>query len=408
MKQRASGLKVFAFLCSLSLLASACIPDRAPEQSVSQATSSPSPDGPILIGGALCATGLLGFADGRALLGAQLAVDELNNKGGVLGRKVEFTNLDCQSDDKKAAEVTIELIHRGAKAIITPGSYYFSAPSAREAQKGGVVGVSTTSSSSLYNSKILGDKQFTISMWNNTMGAAAAEFAYKMQGWRSVYIVTEKSTDYPRSLSRYFNEHFTRLGGEITGEDSFSTGENDFSGQLARLTALPRQPDFLFVSTGPPNIQSLILALRSGGITLPILGGDSYDDPDTFKAIGPEAGNGIYFVTHTFIAPDVTPDMAHFIELYQAKYGKMPDGLAAPGWDVVMLLAQAMEKAGSTDGAAVAKAMETTEFNLLTGKLRWSSAADGHQPDIEAAIVGLENAEPKFIGWVHPSGIPAP
>jgi branched-chain amino acid transport system substrate-binding protein len=73
-----------------------------------------------------------------------------------------------------------------------------------------------------------------------------------------------------------------------------------------------------------------------------------------------------------------------------------------------MILAQAMQKAGSTDGAAMAKAMENTEWNLLTGKLKWSSAADGHTPDIEAPIVQLTEGTPKFIGWFRPAYLPPP
>jgi branched-chain amino acid transport system substrate-binding protein len=73
-----------------------------------------------------------------------------------------------------------------------------------------------------------------------------------------------------------------------------------------------------------------------------------------------------------------------------------------------MVLAQAMEKAGSTDGAAVAKAMESMEFNLLTGKLKWSVADKGHEPNIEAALVQVQGGAPSFIGWGRPKDIPAP
>ncbi|HEX9014024.1 MAG TPA: hypothetical protein VF813_10925, partial [Anaerolineaceae bacterium] len=68
----------------------------------------------------------------------------------------------------------------------------------------------------------------------------------------------------------------------------------------------------------------------------------------------------------------------------------------------------AVQNAGTTDGAPVAKAMESTEFHLLTGKLRWTSAADGHQPDIEGALIQVASGGPRFIGWVQPSAIPAP
>jgi branched-chain amino acid transport system substrate-binding protein len=80
----------------------------------------------------------------------------------------------------------------------------------------------------------------------------------------------------------------------------------------------------------------------------------------------------------------------------------------ATGWDVVHLLARAMELAGSTDGAAVAKAMEDNTFDLLTGKLDYDPAADGHETHKEVAMVQLTSAEPAFLGWLLPESQPAP
>ena len=399
-------IKITSAVLITGLILAACLPLQT------TANNSPAVDksktGPILIGGALCVTGQLGFADGAALQGAQLAVDDLNQKGGVLGRKVELINLDCKSDPVTAANVTNQLIQQGAQAIITPGDYYFGASAAREAQKAGIVGLSTTASSSLYGSTVLGDKQFTLSMWNNTMGAAAAEYAYKTRGWRAVDVITEAKQDYTVSLSRYFTTAFKNLGGEVLNDDTFPTGAPDFSTQLAHIQALPKQPDFFFISTGQPALAKIIQTLRDAGINLPVLGGDSYDDPDLVKALGANYGNEVYYVTHTFLAPGVTPGMAHFLDVYKEKYQQEPNGLVAPGWDAMMVLAQAMEKAGSTDGAAMAKAMETNEFDLLTGKLRWSAADQGHQPDIEAAMVKIDHDAPVFVGWVRPDYTPAP
>jgi branched-chain amino acid transport system substrate-binding protein len=73
-----------------------------------------------------------------------------------------------------------------------------------------------------------------------------------------------------------------------------------------------------------------------------------------------------------------------------------------------MILAQAMEKAKTTEGTEVAKAMEDLQFTLLTGKLDWSTAEKGHEPDIEAALVEIQNGEPSFIGWGKPENLPTP
>ena len=105
----------------------------------------------------------------------------------------------------------------------------------------------------------------------------------------------------------------------------------------------------------------------------------------------------------------VAADLCEGLALDKEKFKAEPDAVwVATGWDAVMILAQAMQKAGSTDGAAMAKAMEGTEFNLLTGKLKWSGTDKGHEPDIEAPLVQLEKSVPRFIGWVRPTDIPAP
>jgi branched-chain amino acid transport system substrate-binding protein len=374
-----------------------------------QTNSQPIEQGPILIGGVLCETGIQAYLDEPGIRGAQLAVEELNKKGGILGRKVELVNIDGQSDPAVVEKAAEELVKRGAVAIIAPADFDFGSPASKVAQRAGLVGISTAASSPLYSSTVLGDKQFTRSMWNTTMGAAGAEYAYKDRGWKSVYVVTDDFLSYTTSLSQYFIEHFKSLGGTVIDEDHYVQGDGDFSAQLERIQALETQPDFLYFSSYMPDLAMMIQTVRDAGIDLPVMGGDAYDDPGFFSALGPKYGNDIFFVTHSWMAPEATQDMGRFLQLYETKYGKAPDtAFVATGWDVVMILAQAMEQAQTTDGAAVAKAMENMEFTLLTGKLDWSTAEKGHEPNIEAALVQVQNGDPSFIGWGKPENLPAP
>jgi branched-chain amino acid transport system substrate-binding protein len=153
----------------------------------------------------------------------------------------------------------------------------------------------------------------------------------------------------------------------------------------------------------------IIRSLREVGYDAPILGGDSYDDPAMIEALGPKLGNDVYFVTHTWMGPEAHPDMPKFIDLYTKMFGKKPDtAFVATGWDVVMMLAQAIEAAGTTEGAALAKALEDREFELLTGKLRYKNAAEGHLPDKAAVLVEVQNGKTAFLGWRRPENPPAP
>lgn len=364
---------------------------------------------PLIIGGALALTGINAPIDEPALRGIQLAVDELNAKGGILGRQVEFVNLDSKSDPVTSANVGVQLVEQGVVAIIPAADFDMGGPACREAQEAGIVCISTTASSPLFGSEALGDKVFTLSMWNTTMGAATAEFAYKEKNWTKAWVVTDTFIDYTKSLSAYFVEQFTSLGGTVIFEDTYTQGAQDFSAQLARIQASEVQPDFIYISSYMPDLGTMIRTIREAGIDLPIVGGDTYDDPGLFEAVGPDYGNEIYFDTHGFLDKESNPRVEGFITAYNKKFGKDPEAVwIMPGYDVIYVLANAMEKAGTTDGAAVAKAMEEMEFDNLTGHLDWSDAAGGHMPTKAAAMVKLENGEPQFLSWIIPDTLPEP
>src|SRR6478672_13397583 len=278
---------------------------------------------PIMIGGALCLTGIQAPLDAPGLKGAELEVKAINEKGGVLGHPLKFVNLDGKSDPVTVGTNAAQLVSQGAKAIVAPCDFDFGGPANREAQKGGIVGVSTCASSPLHGSVTLGDKQFTLSMWNTTMGAAAAEFALG-KGWKNAYVVTDTFIDYTTSLSDFFIKHFKALGGKIIAEDKYTQGAQDFSSQLARLKRAEK-PDFIFISSYMPDLGTIIRTIREAGITAPIVGGDSYDDQGLFDALGQKFGNDVFFVTHSFMAAGSTPEMASFLDLFQKEYGKAPD-----------------------------------------------------------------------------------
>lgn len=392
-----SGLKKMYLVMLLSILVS------------SLAVSSSLAADEIFIGGTLSLTGVQAPLDEPGLKGAQVAVKYLNEHGGILGKKVKFVNIDGKSDPVTVGNAAVELIDKGAGLIVAPCDFDFGGPASREAQRVGIVGISTCASDPLYSSWSLGDKQFTLSMWNTTMGAVGAEYAFNERGWKTAYVVTDQFIAYTKSLSKYFLAHFKAIGGKVLAEETYTQGDQDFSAQLSRLKAIKPQPDVIYISSYMPDLGTIIRSIREVGITSPIMGGDSYDDPGLFEALGEKFGSDIYFATHTWMGPEAHPDMGKFIDAYKAYHGSPPDtSFVATGWDTIMLMAQAAEKAGSIDGAAIAKVLETNEFNLLTGKLSYRSAKEGHAPDKAAVMIGLTKGKPAFIGWRQPKNPPAP
>lgn len=393
---------VLSLVLALSVVLAGC-------SQAADSDSAAADDDVIIIGSALCQTGIQAPLDEPALRGAQLAVDDLNANGGILGKQVKLVAMDGKSDPVTVGNVAKQLIDDGAAAIIAPSDFDFGGPASREAQDAGIVGISPCASSPLYGSAALGDKQFTMSMWNTTMGAVTAEYAYNELGFRSVYVITDDFIDYTKSLSKYFIVRFEELGGEVIFEDTYTQGQADVSAQLARIKALDEAPDFIYISSYMPDLALMIRTLRESGVTQPVVGGDAYDDPGLFEALGAEYGSDVYFDTHGYLSDEANPKYSEWAAAYEEKFGNAPDAVwIMPGYDAVMVLAQAMEEAGTTDGAEVAKAMEEMEFDLFTGKLDWSDAATGHEPNKAAALVKLTEGKPEFLGWKIPEKLPKP
>ena len=394
-----------AALASLALLVSGCGAD--PTEQSDQGNQNADDSDTVTLGASLSLTGIQAPLDEPGLRGAKLAVAQLNDQGGILGKDVKLVNLDGKSDPVTVGNNAVQLISEGAAAVIAPCDFDFGSPASREAQNAGRVGISTCASSPLYNSENLGDKQFTLSMWNTTMGAAAAEWGFEEKGWKSAYVVTDTFIDYTKSLSEYYIDTMEHLGGEIVGEDTYTQGDQDFSAQLQRIRGLAEQPDVIFVSSYMPDLALIIREIRSAGIETPIMGGDSYDDPQLPKVLGDRFGNEIYYATHSYLSPEAGSQVEDFLNLYEQEHGEQPDtALVTTGYDTVMVLAKAMEEAGTTGGAEVAKAMEDMQFELLTGHLDWSAAADGHEPAKEAAMASINGGETMFEGWFLPSWTP--
>lgn len=375
------------------------------------AVSSNAQDEQAYFGGALSTTGIQAPLDTPALEGALLAIEALNERGGLLGKEVKFRNLDGKSEPTTVGDVTAQLIADGANLIIAPCDFDIGSPANRAAQEAGLVGMSTCASSPLHGSATLGDLQFTMAMWNTQMGAAAAEYAFNERGWTKAYVITDTFIDYTTSLSEYFIKHFEQLGGEILNEDEYTQGAGDFSAQLSRMRSIlqNQEADVIFISSYQPDLSMIIRTIRQAGIDLPVLGGDSYDDPGLWDALGTTFGSDVYFATHGYMEEGTAPGMEEFLERYEAAHGERPQtSFVATGWDTVMAIAQAVEIAGTTEGKAVARALEENEFELLTGTMDWSSAETGHEPNKSVAMVQLQNGETSFIGWVRPTNVPKP
>ncbi|NOX35741.1 MAG: ABC transporter substrate-binding protein [Deltaproteobacteria bacterium] len=342
--------------------------------------------------------------DQPSLNGVKLALKEINDAGGVLGKKVEILIRDGKSDPATLATVTEGLMDQGISAVTGLSDTTMVLASAPAAQRAGIAFVSSGATSPSLPNEV-GDSLFIEPFGDNVQAAAAAEYAYNDLGARSVWVLYDKAMDYTYLLQRYFCDRFGGLGGAIISKATYQTGDTDFRAQITSLKAKTSLPDILFISSGPDDIGTIVKQVRDMGIKTPIVGGDGYDTPLLGKVAGPTAATDVYFTTH--VALD-SIGAKPFVQSYKKMFGHGPEnGFAALGYDAFNLIINAVKNAGTTDPKAVKAALAATKgFKGVTGTINFPKGI--RVPQKSVSIIKVEAGKFIFVKEVMPSEIPAP
>ena len=406
---KSNKLSVMGLLLVVVMLVAACAPKptEAPTAEPTEAPAAGKLECPIVVGAAVHMTGGTAIYDMPPIEGARLAIKEINEAGGVLGCEIQMLELDGKSDPAKVGDAAVVAVEQGAQVLIAPCDFDYGSPVSIVAQENGLVGISECASSPLYNSIVLGDKQFTMSPWANVQGAVSGEHACKEMGWKRGAVIVDTFSDYTRTLAEYWSAAYEHAGCEVLKTVNYLKGDMTFAAQTEELLNLDPSPDVVMLSADSPDNGLIVREIRAAGIDAAIVGGDALDTGEFFGAIGAEAGNDIFPTTFFWLGEESGEDMVHFLEAFEQEYGKEADSsLYLMGYNLIYMLKQAIEKAGTVEGAALAQAMENTVFDITGGTIEWSDAASGHVPTAPLAIVEVQKAEPSFWGMFKPSWVP--
>jgi branched-chain amino acid transport system substrate-binding protein len=241
-----------------------------------------------------------------------------------------------------------------------------------------------------------GDYVFRICFIDPFQGTVMAKFAYNTLKARKVAIFMDKGQDYSTGLAQYFRETFTKLGGEIATETSFSSEDIDFKAQLTAIRA--GKPDAVFVPGYYRQVGMIAKQAREVGITVPLLGGDGWDSPELVR-IGGKALEGCYFSNH-YSVEDQSPRIQEFIAKYKAKFGDVPDAMAALGYDAARILVDAIGRAGTTEPKALRDAIaQTTGFEGVTGNITLDAERNAVKP---AVVLQIKDGKVRYVETVAP------
>ena len=298
--------------------------------------------------------------DADTIAGAKLAVEEINAAGGVLGQPIELVEFDNKSDPPLGADGAVEVLGKGAKAILFPSDFDFGAPGAYVAQQSGVIAFSGASDPK-FGVQGVGPLAYSTSNASQAQGALLAEWAFKDKGWRTAYVLLDNTIAYTKSLCASMGTRWKELAGDagLLGEDTFLNGDASIAAQVTRITSLPTKPDVIFFCSYAPGGPSAIRQLRAAGVQSAILTGESLDG-DYWIGTVPDLSN-FYVVNYgSKYGDDPDPAVNEFFARFEAKYGKKADvSYGLRGYSAVQAWAVAANKAGSLEGAKVAAVLDT-------------------------------------------------
>ncbi len=351
-------------IAALALLAGGC-PSKQVDKGAA-GSAGPAPSGAtIKVGEYGSLTGATATFGVSTRDGVELARKELNAAGGVLGKQFEVIVYDDQGKQQEAATAVTKLITQDkVMAVLGEVASSLSLAAGPIAQRHGVPMISPSST----NPKVteVGDMIFRVCFLDPFQGEVMAKFAWNTLKAKKVAVFKDQANAYSVGLAEFFEKTFTKLGGKVVAQQAYSAGDNDFKSQLTNIRGA--SPDAIFVPGYYTEVGLIARQAKAVGLKVPLLGGDGWDS-SKLTEIGGDAIEGSYFSNH-YSVENQEPHVQRFIAAYEAAFKAKPDGLAALGYDAMMILADAIKRAGSDDPRKVRDALAATKgFKGVTGMI---------------------------------------
>lgn len=338
-----------------------------------------------------------GFAQGAAL-----ARTQINDRGGVLGKPIEFIVMDNQGarlvpDAAESVRIAKALIEQeDVVAILGPmfsNNSIQVGPVVQQLQRPLIPGSADDHVTDA------GDFVFLVIPTTSAHGTVMAQFAIDPSELSAATAATLRQTEsaYTESLTQAFEENFQKLGGEVVASEVYQVGDKTFDAQLTRVKAAA--PDVLYIAGVIPNIHFVMAQAREIGIQATFLGPGSWDEVQKlFSTLTDNAPlEGAYFTAD--FSPEVL-SAAHFVQAYTALFMTPPDSAAASGYDAMSLLGMAIESAQTLNPVAIRDALSNiTNYQGAT----FISQYNANRHPVKSVVINtIHNGQVKLYKVVEP------
>lgn len=350
--------------------------------------------------------------------GVEIAMDELTatKQGKIGGLPVRIVVEDDQGRAEEAATVVQKLINADRViAVLGEVASSRSLAAAPLCQEAGVPMITPSST----NPKVtqVGDRIFRMCFLDDFQGMVMARFTAENLKLKKVAILKDVRSDYSVGLAGFFTDAFTKMGGQVLIEQSFSAGDQDFRAQLTAIKA--KNPDAIIMPVYYTEAGLIARQARELGIKAPMIGSDGWESGQLIE-IGGEALNGCYYTNH-WALDQPNPALQAFLDKYKAKFNGEPDAIGGLAYDAAGVLFHSLEllytqdpeafkglssKQAGTEGRKAAEQKlrdliaATSGYSGVTGTITLDANRDASKP---AVVIAIKDGKKVFETTINPS-----
>lgn len=330
-------------------------------------------DNVFLIGGIGPLTGSAADYGYSVKQGAEIAINEINEAGGVTVGDTTYTFALTFADDEAVEDKAIQayntVMDDGADAILGAVTSGACIAITDLTKADGILQI-TPSGSAMDCTK--NDNAFRVCFTDPAQGKDMAKMAVETLGYKKIAVIYNSADDYSMGIKESFEATVKELNGEIVASEAFVTNDVDFNTQLTSIKGT--DAEVIFVPAYYQDVAYITKQASDMGLKLPFLGSDGWDGV-LGTVTDPAYAEGVIFLS-PFFAEDPSENVVNFVNAYKEAYGSTPDQFAADAYDTVYAMKAAMEKAGSVESADLIAAMTEITVDGLTGDgITWT--ADG-------------------------------
>jgi branched-chain amino acid transport system substrate-binding protein len=344
--------------------------------------------GPIKIGLNLPLSGALESYGKNVRAGIELRLKEINDAGGIGGRKIELLVEDNRGDSNDSRKAYKKLAQiDGACAVIGPITSSLALALKIDVEQCKVPLMTPTAT----NDKVTQNTRFMFRTCyvDSFQGAAVARYAFS-QGAKTAAVLTDNNSDYSKGLSASFTKAFEALGGKIVAAENYQQKDTDFGTQLVRVKNAGA--DVLFVPGYPPEVPLVVKGAKVVGFPNRLCGGDGWDDPTVLR----DSGDNIEgcFMLGAFSSEDTREIVKQFVAASEKGIGRTPGTFEALGYDSLTLIAEAIKRGGDKPEQIAQSLRELKDVQGVTGKISMTAGGDARKDGFLLKVVRKDG---KFV-----------